>query len=126
MNTRNTRLRSTSHSSQESFSQELFPEAFHFSGVLWLDRSIALALLSAGVALVVSGFVLSLGHSVCGVSRLLLGIAPALAGGYHAYCLEAWRYESHLNPMLLRQRCAILYLLATTLAVGILLLTYCG
>ncbi len=101
-------------------------EQFRLSSLAALDRSIALILLLGGMILIVSGFLHSLHHPTCGVSRLLLGVAPAIAGGYHAYCLEAWRYEAHLSPALLRWRCMAIYLIAATLAGTILSVTYCG
>jgi hypothetical protein len=132
MNNNTTSINNVLHSSKAPFSQELLlhetvpEEVFHLSGVAALDRIIALALLALGVVMIISGFILSMSHSICGISRLLLGIAPALAGGYHAYCLEAWRYEAHLNPAILRQRCTVLYLLAATLAGAVLSLRYCS
>ena len=101
-------------------------EQFRLSSLAALDRSIALLLLLGGMVLIVSGFLHSLHHPTCGVLRLLLGIAPAIAGGYHAYCLEAWRYEAHLSPTLLRWRCMALYLIAGTLAGTSLSVTCCG
>lgn len=77
-----------------------------------INRTIAWFILLSGVAFILSGFMLSLNVTFCGVTRLLLGVAPALAGGYYAYCLEAWRYEAHLQPDVLRKRCLSLYALA--------------
>jgi len=92
------------------------PHLFHLSRTIGIDRTVAWFLLLTGIALIISGFVRSLDDSTLfGVMLLLLGFAPALAGGYHAYSLEAGKYESRLQPTVLRRHCFILYLFSVLL-----------
>ena len=92
------------------------PHLFHLSRTTGTDRTVAWLFLLIGIALIISGFVRSLDDStLSGVMFLLLGFAPAMAGGYHAYSLEAGKYEPRLQPPVLRRHCFLLYLFSVLL-----------
>ncbi len=87
-------------------------------GVSEIDRIIAWILLLSGIVIGISGFWFSLhDDTLFGIIRLLHGLSPALAGGYHAYSLEAGKYESRLLQTALKRQCVMLYLISLLLGI---------
>jgi hypothetical protein len=52
-------------------------------------------LVFGGVLSIFDGLLMSDVCITSGMIRLLLGVVPCLAGGYHAYCLASKDYVSH-------------------------------
>lgn len=82
-------------------------------------------LLTVGIPVMFSGLALSSVCPISGIVRLLLGVMPCLAGGYHVYCLASSGYISHKEQQFQYRFCIGLYAAALLIEVTLYQMQVC-
>ncbi|MFY7997168.1 MAG: hypothetical protein ACOVSW_01055 [Candidatus Kapaibacteriota bacterium] len=88
--------------------------------ITMLAKAFPFLLLAVGLHYIVSGYILTVDCPICGTLKILLGVAPSLAGGYHLYCMESRFYVSAEEVRRQTIFCVGLYAASTLMIVAIL------
>ncbi|MCU0427938.1 MAG: hypothetical protein MUF71_20185 [Candidatus Kapabacteria bacterium] len=77
------------------------------------------------MAYILSGLMMPIVCTTSSVIRLLLGVVPCLAGGYHAYCLASKDYVPHKERERQMYYCFSLYAVSILMETALYQLLEC-